>query len=332
MKKNLFLITCAAIGAAGAIFSSCQTAPSTKVDLKTEADSISYAFGASISEGLESNLQQMGILADTLRIQMEYSARINNEQDAEKVKTLNKELRHKIDSINKANAHNLLGFLQGFKEGLNASSSKDSYNVGISFGSQVAQQYIPQVTNQFLEGKEEAVNKKAILAAVSASIQNKAHTMAQASAYLNVKSQQVYEAQMAERAKASEENIAVGTKFMEENKTKEGIVALESGIQYKVIKEGNGAKPKATDTVVCNYKGELLDGTVFDSSEKHGEAATFPLQGVIPGWTEVLQLMPVGSKWEVYIPYNLAYGEQGSGQVIPPYSTLKFEIELLDIK
>jgi len=147
--------------------------------------------------------------------------------------------------------------------------------------------------------------------------------------------QEVQEKAMAkqeeEAKKTSEANIAAGKKFLEENKAKEGVVTTASGLQYKVITEGTGAKPKATDTVTVNYEGKLLDGTVFDSSAKHGQPATFPLDGVIPGWTEALQLMPQGSKWEIYIPSELAYGAGGQGP-IPAAATLIFEVELLEIK
>ena len=147
--------------------------------------------------------------------------------------------------------------------------------------------------------------------------------------------QEVQEKAMAkqeeESKKLSEANIAAGKKFLEENKVKEGVVTTETGLQYKVITEGTGAKPKATDTVTVNYAGKLLDGTEFDSSAKHGQPATFPLDGVIPGWTEALQLMPLGSKWEIYIPADLAYGAGGQGP-IPASSTLIFEVELLEIK
>lgn len=147
--------------------------------------------------------------------------------------------------------------------------------------------------------------------------------------------QEVQEKAMAkqeeEAKKTSEANIAAGKKFLEENKAKEGVVTTASGLQYKVITEGTGAKPKATDTVTVNYSGKLLDGTEFDSSAKHGQPATFPLDGVIPGWTEALQLMPQGSKWEIYIPSELAYGAGGQGP-IPASSTLIFEVELLEIK
>jgi FKBP-type peptidyl-prolyl cis-trans isomerase FklB len=123
-----------------------------------------------------------------------------------------------------------------------------------------------------------------------------------------------------------------GMAFLEANKTKDGVVTLPSGLQYKVLQEGAGPKPVSTDTVVCNYRGTLLDNTEFDSSYKRGQPATFPLTGVIKGWTEALQLMPVGSKWQLFVPAELAYGERGAGGQIGPNATLIFEVELLSIQ
>lgn len=123
-----------------------------------------------------------------------------------------------------------------------------------------------------------------------------------------------------------------GEKFLAENKLRPGVVSLADGLQYEILKTGDGAKPKATDKVLVHYHGTLIDGTKFDSSVDRGEPIAFPLNGVIPGWTEVLQLMPVGSKWRVYIPYQLAYGERGAGALIKPFSTLIFDIELLEIQ
>jgi FKBP-type peptidyl-prolyl cis-trans isomerase FklB len=130
----------------------------------------------------------------------------------------------------------------------------------------------------------------------------------------------------------AETNKKEGEAFLAENKTKAGVVTLPSGLQYKVLTEGTGPKPTATDSVVCNYKGTLLNGTEFDSSYKRGQPATFPVTGVIKGWTEALQLMPVGSKWELFIPSDLAYGQRGPGGGIGPNSTLIFEVELVSIK
>ena len=126
---------------------------------------------------------------------------------------------------------------------------------------------------------------------------------------------------------------AKGENFLSENKTKDGVVTLPSGLQYKILTEGTGPKPTAADTVVCNYKGTLIDGTEFDSSYKRGQPATFPVSGVIKGWTEALQLMPVGSKWQLFIPSELGYGARGGpGGAIGPYSALIFEVELLSIQ
>lgn len=137
--------------------------------------------------------------------------------------------------------------------------------------------------------------------------------------------------QAAEQAKAASENLAKGTAFLEANKTKEGVVVLPSGLQYKVIKEGTGNTPVAADRVKTHYRGTLIDGTEFDSSYKRGQPIEFAVTRVIAGWTEALQLMKEGAKWELYIPANLAYREQGSPPAIPPNSTLIFEIELLEI-
>lgn len=130
----------------------------------------------------------------------------------------------------------------------------------------------------------------------------------------------------------SAKNQREGEKFLAENKKKKGVVTLPSGLQYKVISKGKGEKPKLTEKVTTHYRGTLIDGTEFDSSFRRGEPATFPVKGVIPGWTEALQLMEVGSKWQLFIPSNLAYGERGAGQKIGPSATLIFDIELLSIQ
>lgn len=130
----------------------------------------------------------------------------------------------------------------------------------------------------------------------------------------------------------AEKNKKEGEAFLAQNKTKEGVITTASGLQYKIIIKGNGKIPTAQDTVVAHYKGTLVDGTEFDNSFKRNEPATFPVTGVIKGWQEALQLMPVGSKWEIYIPSELGYGEQGAGQAIPPGAALIFEIELISIK
>jgi FKBP-type peptidyl-prolyl cis-trans isomerase len=131
---------------------------------------------------------------------------------------------------------------------------------------------------------------------------------------------------------AGEMNKKEGAEFLEANKTKEGVVTLPSGLQYKILTEGTGPKPAATDTVVCNYRGTLISGTEFDSSYKRGQPASFPVNGVIKGWTEALQLMPVGSKWQLFVPAELGYRDRGAGGEIGPGATLIFEVELLSIQ
>ena len=130
----------------------------------------------------------------------------------------------------------------------------------------------------------------------------------------------------------AEKNKKEGDAFLEANKKKDGVITLPSGLQYKIIKEGSGPKPTATQTVKCNYRGTLIDGKEFDSSYKRGEPTEFPVGQVIKGWTEALQLMPVGSKWQLFIPSNLAYGENGGGSMIGPNAALIFDIELISIK
>ncbi len=140
------------------------------------------------------------------------------------------------------------------------------------------------------------------------------------------------EKERARKSAAVEENLKKGKAFLETNRENEGVVETDSGLQYRVIKEGDGDKPLATDTVTTHYEGKTIDGAIFDSSVKRGTPASFPVNGVIKGWQEALQLMPTGSKWELFIPSDLAYGASGSGQAIGPNETLIFEVELMTIK
>ncbi|BBA28196.1 FKBP-type peptidyl-prolyl cis-trans isomerase [Prevotella melaninogenica] len=138
--------------------------------------------------------------------------------------------------------------------------------------------------------------------------------------------------QQAAAAEAGKAAKAAGEAFLAENGKKDGVVTLPSGLQYQVLKEGNGKKPSATDQVVCHYEGTLIDGTVFDSSYQRNQPATFGLNQVIPGWTEGVQLMQEGAKYRFFIPYNLAYGERGAGAQIPPFAALVFDVELKEVK
>ncbi|HXW61010.1 MAG TPA: FKBP-type peptidyl-prolyl cis-trans isomerase [Candidatus Acidoferrales bacterium] len=143
---------------------------------------------------------------------------------------------------------------------------------------------------------------------------------------------EVRDKQEVQRKELGDKNLKEGQEFLAANKTKPGVVTLPSGLQYKILTQGTGPKPKASETVVCQYRGTLIDGTEFDSSYKRGQAATFPVNRVIRGWTEALELMPVGSKWQLFIPSDLAYGDRGAGNLIGPNATLIFEVELMSIQ
>ena len=171
-----------------------------------------------------------------------------------------------------------------------------------------------------------ALDNAAFAQAVSDVMGGATTTMSDAEAQRTVS--EFMQKQQAEAGKAVRE---AGEKFLAENAEKPGVVVLPSGLQYTVITEGTGAKPKATDRVKCHYEGTLTNGQVFDSSYRRGEPAVFPINGVIAGWTEGVQLMTEGAKYRFFIPYHLAYGERGAGQSIPPYAALVFDVELIEI-
>ena len=190
---------------------------------------------------------------------------------------------------------------------------KFSYGLGLGIGQQLSQMGaevnvddFAQAIRDILEGKETALSF--------------------------AEAQQIVNAHFAEMEKqAQAAAIEQGEMFLKMNKERPGVVTLPSGLQYEVLSTGTGRKPKATDKVRCHYEGRLVDGTLFDSSIQRGEPAVFGVNQVIAGWVEALQLMSEGDKWKLYIPYNLGYGEQGAGGAIPPYSTLVFEVELIEV-
>ena len=198
---------------------------------------------------------------------------------------------------------------------------KVSYSIGLDIGNTFKKQNMDINTEALMSGLKDAVGG----AKPQMTEEEMKTTMASFS-------KSMMEKQAAVAKEAGAKNAAEGEKFLADNKGKEGVKTTASGLQYKVIKEGTGPSPKETDTVETHYRGTLINGTEFDSSYARNEPATFPVNRVIKGWTEALQLMKVGSKYELYIPANLAYGERGAGQEIGPNSTLKFEVELLGIK
>lgn len=207
-------------------------------------------------------------------------------------------------------------FAQDKSVDLKDQKDKVSYAIGLNIGVNMSKQKIPVNADALTAGLRDGLNNKPKMT------DNEVRDTMMA-----------FEKDMVEKQKAAgEKNASEGVKFLEENKKKEGIKTTASGLQYKPLKEGSGPQPKATDTVTVNYRGTLIDGTEFDSSYKRNEPATFPLNGVIKGWTEGVQLMKKGSKYQFFIPANLAYGERSPGAGIPPNSTLIFEVELVDIK
>jgi len=198
---------------------------------------------------------------------------------------------------------------------------KVSYIIGIDIGKNIRNQSIDIDPDILARGIKDAIlGKKPLMTE-----QEVQETMTAFQKEMTAKQAEVVK-------KVGEKNKREGEAFLAENKQKEGVKTLPSGLQYKVIKAGTGKKPKLTDTVVTQYRGTLIDGTEFDSSYRRGKPATFPVNGVIPGWVEALQLMEEGSKWQLFIPPNLAYGERGAGREIGPNSTLIFEIELMSIQ
>lgn len=197
---------------------------------------------------------------------------------------------------------------------------KTSYAIGIDVGNNLKRNALDLDVDQFAAGfKASFTGGKALL------------TDEEVKQTLTSLMQGMREKAMAKQKEAGEKNVKEGKDFLDANKKKEGIVTLPSGLQYKVVKAGTGATPKASDTVKTHYRGTLIDGTEFDSSYKRGEPAEFPVGGVIKGWTEALQKMQVGAKWQLFIPSELAYGERGAGADIPPNATLIFDIELLEV-
>ena len=206
-------------------------------------------------------------------------------------------------------------------DGLETLEQKASYSFGVDFAKRLKQQGIDLDINALNRGIADAAADKGLAFEEGEMNQFKAEYTQQLRARL-----------MEQQQQQATKNLEAGKKFLAENAKKEGIITTASGLQYKVIKSGDGPTPKAEDTVTTHYRGTLIDGREFDSSYSRGQPASFPVNGVIKGWTEALQLMKVGDKWELFIPADLAYGAAQRGEVIEPNSTLLFELELLGIK
>jgi len=214
-----------------------------------------------------------------------------------------------------------LSLAQGGTAELKTEKDKLSYAMGMDLGGQLKKNSVDVDPSVFARGLADALSGGKTLL-----------TEEEAKTVITELQKTMFAKNLAQAKAAGDKNRAEGEAFLAANKSKEGVVTLPSGLQYKIITAGTGPKPTLEQTVVCQYRGTLIDGKEFDSSYKRGQPATFPVKGVIKGWTEALQLMPVGSKWQVFVPSALAYGERGAGADIQPGATLIFEIELIAIK
>lgn len=335
--KKVILGTLSTLTVLAVLMVSCNGASAPKASLKNAVDSVSYAYGVSMAEqGLIQYLEQNGVLVNTTNIEYDYQMRIAAADSTER-EALQKEMASKLDSLNRANAPKLNEFIKGLKDAINI-EKESAYAQGLSIGTQFSQMMLPQV-NTMLYGEEgtEKVNTDQLLSGLISVLKNEplAIDAMEASALFQSEVEKAQETEMARQEESlksqNSESLAAGDAFMAENAAREEVVSLPSGLQYEIVREGSGAVPTENDRVRVHYHGTLIDGTVFDSSVERGEPATFGVTQVIAGWTEALQLMPVGSKWRLYVPYDLAYGSQDRGE-IKPFSNLIFDVELLGIE
>lgn len=336
MKKTM-LSTLGAVAVLAVFMVSCGGASSPKTSLNNSVDSVSYAYGVSMADqGLVQYLEQKGILVNASNLEYDYQMRIAAADSTER-EGLQRELASKMDSINKVNAPRLNEFIKGLKEAINL-DAESAYAEGLAIGTQFSQMMLPQV-NTMLYGEEgsQEMNTDQLLAGLISVLKNDrlAINAMEANALVQTEIEKAQETQMARQEEELKgqhtEAVAANEAFLTENAEREEVTTLPSGLQYEILTEGTGATPTADDRVRVHYHGTLIDGTVFDSSVERGEPATFGVTQVITGWTEALQLMPVGSKWRLYIPHDLAYGSQDRGE-IKPFSTLIFDVELLEIE
>ncbi len=336
MKKTIFS-TLVAMTVLSVMMISCGGASTPKTSLNNAVDSVSYAYGVSMADqGLVQYLEQKGILESTSNIEYDYQMRIAAADSANQ-DALQKEMAAKIDSVKKANAPKLNDFIKGLKDAINL-EKESAYAEGLAIGTQFSQMMLPQVNDMLYgEGSTQEVNTNQLLAGLISVLKNDplAISSMEANTLFQSEIEKAQESQMARQEEDLKgqhtEAIAAGDAYLAENAERDEVTTLPSGLQYEILREGSGAVPTESDRVRVHYHGTLIDGTVFDSSVERGEPTTFGVTQVIAGWTEALQLMPVGSKWRLYVPYDLAYGSQDRGE-IKPFSNLIFDVELLGIE
>ena len=336
--KKINLLALSAIFIGSMILVSCGGSTTPKASLKNDVDSLSYAYGVTLAEqGLMQYLEQLGVVESATNVEYEYQMKISAADSTER-EVLQKELKSKVDSLNKVNAPKLDKFLKGVKEAIDGGKDNTPYIQGLTIGNQIADQMLPQFSSAiFASDTTKKVNKDQLISGMFSTLRNQDLAISKMDAEQFVqsrmeKAQEVSQLKQEEDLKVNfKSEIENAEKFLAENAGKENVVVLPSGLQYQIIKKGSGAIPTENDQVKVHYHGTLMDGTVFDSSVDRNEPAVFGVNQVIPGWTEALKLMPVGSKWKVFVPYNLAYGAEDRG-TIKPFSTLIFDVELLAIE
>lgn len=336
MKKTI-LTTFSVVAVLAVMMVSCGGASTPKTSLKNSVDSVSYAYGVTMADqGLAQFLEQAGVLTSTTNIEYDYQMRMAAADSTQRL-VLQSEMESKIDSINKVNGPKLNEFIKGMKDAINL-DEESAYAHGLSIGVQFSQQMLPQFnTMLYGEDSDTKANTDQLLAGLISTLKNEGLAISKVEANELVQSEfeKAQEQEMVRQEEGLKEQydtaIAEGDAYLAENAQREGVVTLPSGLQYEVLTQGSGAIPTSSDQVRVHYHGTLIDGTVFDSSVERGEPATFGVTQVIAGWTEALQLMPVGSKWRLYVPYDLAYGSADRGE-IKPYSNLIFDVELISIE
>jgi FKBP-type peptidyl-prolyl cis-trans isomerase FklB len=334
--KSIKIFALSALAVMAVTMCSCNKASAPRTNLRTSVDTTSYAYGVSLADqGLMQYLEQLGVIQSTMSVEQEFQMKMMM-ADSTQLVTLEKEKQAALDALNKENAPRLNEFIRGLKTAVSLQADSP-YASGLNVGSQISQQMLPGLNEAlFGENATESINTNQMLAGLIGVLNNSnlAIDRTEAGAIIQREIERAEEVQAARHEEEMriqfEGVIAEGAAFLAENAKREGVVTLPSGLQYEVIRQGTGATPTLNDRVTVHYHGTLIDGEVFDSSVVRGDPATFGVTQVISGWTEALQLMPVGSKWKLFIPYDLAYGSQDRG-VIRPYSTLIFEVELLDI-
>ncbi len=342
LRKSLFnIIAVATLFSIG--FSACTESSESKLTFSSKMDSLSYAIGTEYyaNTGMKMHLSNpnLELLIDTAEISKLYKAQIDIAEDDAKKNNLQKELKLKIDSIKEENQKVLNEVARGLADANTLKTRLEkAYVRGLSLGLRIEDDRMINKYAMALFGSDEIadeINREAFFAGINTSLTNSDPVLKDTEEIITRKIQENSKAREEQDRLVREKyahNAVAGKEFLDKNKLNADVVELSNGVQYKVLKQGSGAKPNVTDSVVINFKGTLIDGTVFHStSEVNQKPLIFTLDKILQSWSLVIQQMPVGSKWVIYIPESQAYGLSEVDK-IPPLSTLIFETELLSIK